>query len=171
MTRKEKNSIDNIKKIEAYEHNLLIQFNSRRKDLDILLTTVMPGQINHIKTILWVNILFIGIGAKLFEHIDFLDAYLISYLFSLSSILILLYSLISHRSIFLGGMKDIATMSHIRDDEYIKVNGIIKALEATCSAENKNVAIIKHYASALYNSTVLTILSFLTFIVMLILNN
>lgn len=58
--------VQNNKIYENYEKNLKLQLESSRKDLDIMLTSIIPNQLTLVKTYLWLNISLIGGLAAIF---------------------------------------------------------------------------------------------------------
>ena len=53
--------MDKDLEVKNYEHNLTMHYEAKRKELDIQLSSSMPGQMSTIKTILWINFLLIGL--------------------------------------------------------------------------------------------------------------
>ena len=163
MNLKESKRLERAAAISDYEHNLRLHLDSKRKDLDILLTSVMPGQVNHIKTIVWINLIYMGIAFKLFDEIVFHTVYLVSYAFSAIAVIIVLSSLLQKRYIRLAGIDDMNRMAKIEDGKYAKVHGLNVVLSSTCRANERNKVVTTHYSKYLFYGTLCTFMSFVSF--------
>lgn len=53
---------DDSYKVKNYESNLKLSYDAVRKDYDNIFTSIMPNQVNLIKTYLWLNTFIIGIA-------------------------------------------------------------------------------------------------------------
>lgn len=70
---------------ENYEKNLKLQLESFRKDLDAMLTSIIPNQLLLVRMYLWLNVSIFGglvaIFANQLKYIHIYDMYAILYIF------------------------------------------------------------------------------------------
>lgn len=156
------------KQIEDYEYNLKIHQESIRKILDIILSTSMPHQVHNIKTILWVNLLFIIISSQILKDIEFEMYHLIFYISVAVSILLMLFALISNRYKWYGGYEDINYSYEIYDKEYPKIDMLGTMIKNDNVAIAGNRKTMNKVAKFMRYSLISTLLAFFSFLVILI---
>ncbi len=106
------------KEVEDYEHNIKIYYEAKRKELDIMLTNSMPSQLSNMKTILWINIVFMALVFQIIKKFPLSDLIIGFYVLSLSSIIIILIAMLTNRTKSYGVHDDINIMSN----NYIDIN-------------------------------------------------
>lgn len=166
MDKKKKEQIDT----HDYEHNLKLYNESIRKDLDIILTSMIPTQKNLMKTLLWLNSSIIGlILATMSKDINIIYV-LIPFIFSFLAILIILLSLKDGRVKYLGSpsIKDIENIS-ITKAKNKKVLGLIAMNESIYHATERNFDSVKKRGAKIGKAITLTIISMASIPLLLIL--
>ena len=156
---------------EAYEHNLKLYFDSKRKDLDILLSTTIPTQKNLMRTILWLNSSFfafiIALISKENIHKFLIIAMSIPFLFSFFAILFILFSLKEGRIKFFGTLQ-LEVINLIAQDENEKIQGLLDMNTSLNLAFNSNAEIVKKRANKIAKATNLTIMSAISIFLIII---
>ena len=152
------------KKHENYEKNLKLQLESFRKDLDVMLTSVIPNQLSLVRMYLWFNAsVFGGLIAIFANQLKYLYAYemqnIIFYIFFFVASCIFLIigcwsSLLAIRKaksrIFPQDMRQ--ELSDIKTNSLEHVNGLNRLISATLDAKNENQKIIEQTAQVLVKS-------------------
>jgi hypothetical protein len=129
------------KKIKIYEDNLKLHYESYRKHLDIQLSTSMPHQIGNIKTILWVNLLFIGLSVQALKDEHFSQVHLLFYVPVTLSIILMLIALLQRRTKWYGTYDNIDYAYEIDNSKYAtsKMIGTLLANVRTAVEENRKI--------------------------------
>ena len=148
---------------ENYEKNLKLQLESSRKDLDIMLTSVIPNQLSLVRMYLWFNASIFGglvaIFANQLKYIHIYDMYAILYvlcfIISCASLIMGCWSALSviskarHRML----PKDMCEeLSKIPTDSLEHVNELNHLISATLDAKKANQENIEQTAHVLVKS-------------------
>jgi len=143
--------------LENYEENLKLYYESLRKDLDIILSSTIPMQKNHIKTILWINATILGLTIALFKD-NFTIALSMPFMFSFLGIFVTLKGLKAGRiKAFCHPVAE--AIENIKPDQYEKINGLIQMISAARKAFEKNENAVEMRAKAISSATNFTIMS------------
>ena len=119
--RKKKQELKNQKEIEDYEENLKLHYESKRKELDIILSSSLPHQINNIKMVLWVNFLFLGLAITVSKIIHFTWIFYSSFACSIIAVICMLIALMRRRSKMYGSIDQLDYVDQeIKDGIYAK---------------------------------------------------
>ena len=149
---------------ENYEKNLKLQLESFRKDLDVMLASVIPNQLSLVRMYLWFNAsVFGGLIAIFANQLKYLYAYEMQYIifyifFFVASCIFLIIgcwsSLLAIRKaksrIFPQDMRQ--ELSDIKTNSLEHVNGLNRLISATLDAKNENQKIIEQTAQVLVKS-------------------
>lgn len=157
-----------------YEKNLLLNFNAITKDIEMIITSVIPTQKNLIQMFLWLNTTLIGVMFVMYDKYGLFLAVkgtlVISFAFSSIAAAIAIDALSG------GKMKTfthipIAVMPEL-SGKYEHVHGLNKMTEAAMDAYQKNSAIVSKRAKSLSGALLFTKLSsiFLLIAMVLVLN-
>ena len=157
-----------MNKVTNFEDNLKLHQESKRKILDIMLSSSMPHQVQNIKTILWMNLLFIGLSSQIFKNIEFNYIHVAFYGFISLSILLMLIALLKNRYKWYGGFDDINYAHDIYDNKFSKSDMIGTLLKNDDIAITKNSEIMKNTAWYMNLSLKSTLVSFVLFLLILI---
>lgn len=150
--------------IDALKENIERHYESKRKELDILLTSSIPHQISNIKMVLWINFLFIGISLKVIEVLKFNGWYLVSYLFSFVAILMLLISLTQRKSKYYGSIDDLDYVyDEIKNDNFPHIKMLSGLLNNTFEATEYNRKTLEGIAKYLRYSIFTTLIAIFSF--------
>jgi hypothetical protein len=113
--------------IQDYEANLKLYNESIRKDLDVILSSIIPTQKNLMKTLLWINSVILGLLTSLIasdiESKIILMSLSIPYFFSFMAIIILLLSLKDGR-VKAFGTPNISDLENIQPSIWAKSQGL-----------------------------------------------
>lgn len=166
--RKKQREEKEFKYIQDYEENLKLHYESKRKELDILLSSSLPHQISNIKMVLWINFLFLGIGAALFKLVQFHGLYLVSYLFSFFAIILMIVALTQRGAKYYGGIDDEDYVKNvIMDSSYPKSKMLAGLLHNTFNAikyNRKTLHILSKYLRRSIYATFIAIITFSIFL-------
>lgn len=148
---------------ENYEKNLKLQLESSRKDLDIMLTSVIPNQLSLVRMYLWFNASIFGgliaIFANQLKYIHIYDMcaipYILFFVISCASLIIGCWSALlairkAKSRIFPQDMCQ--ELSDIKTNSLEHVNGLNCLISATLDAKNENQKIIEQTAQVLVES-------------------
>ena len=148
---------------ENYEKNLKLQLESFRKDLDVMLASVIPNQLSLVRMYLWFNATIFGgivaIFANQLKHIHIYDMYAILYVVcfitSCASLIRGCWSALlairkAKSRIFPQDMRQ--ELQAIKTNSLEHVNGINHLISATLDAKNENQKIIEQTAQVLVKS-------------------
>jgi hypothetical protein len=142
----------------AYEHNLKLYFESKRKDLDIILTSTIPTQKNLMKTILWLNSSILAFTITLLSKqvgIIFLS---IPFLFSFAAIFHILLSLKDGREKTFGTLA-LSEIEKIQQDENEKIQALYDMNTSLDKAFKANALLVEKRAQKIGTATGYTTLS------------
>ena len=151
--------------VENYEYNLKIHYEAKRKELDILLSSSIPTQLSNMKTLLWINFLFIGLILQFIKKFPLSDIVIGFFLFSLLAILFILFAMLTNRSKSYGVHDDIQLMSQYSDDVWTKSRAIYDMLNTVQVSIIDNRKVLLNRAHKMHIATFLT-LAALIFIVL-----
>jgi hypothetical protein len=153
---------------EAYEHNLKLYFESKRKDLDILLGTTIPAQKNLMKTILWLNSSILAITITLLIKKDMQIIFLsLPFIFSSIAIFQILFSLKDGREKTFGTLP-LSEIDKIPQDENEKAQGLYNMNTSLDIAFKANSSLVVKRGSKIGMATNFTILSAISIFTMII---
>ncbi|RXJ90397.1 hypothetical protein CRV01_04355, partial [Arcobacter sp. CECT 8983] len=143
---------------DAFEDNLKLYFESKRKDLDILLTSTIPTQKNLMKTILWLNSSILAFTITLLGKqvgIIFLS---IPFIFSFISIFHILFSLTDGRAKSFGTIP-LENIKKIPQNKNERIQALYDMNTCIDIAFKNNSLIIKKRANKIGLATKYTIVS------------
>lgn len=147
--------------VTNYEVNLKLHYEAKRKELDILLTSSMPTQLSTIKTLLWMNIVMIGLMMQIFRSIPLTALAKGFFLLSIVSICITLAAMLIKRVKSYGVIDDILYSRNLDDTKWTISQGLIDVLAAAHSSIVDNRAVIESRAKLMHIATWFTFLSIL----------
>lgn len=148
------------KEYEAFEANLKLNYEAVRKDLDIVLTSMIPMQKNLVKTYLWLNTTILGVIAAIYHTYGLLyGTLLLPFSASAYAVFISIFALVHGQDKYFGHI-DINAMSKLPSDEMEKVRGLVKMTSAVKEAFEFNKTIVIKRSKYLRNALHMTIASF-----------
>ena len=151
-------------KFENYEKNLKVHYESYRKHLDIQLATSMPHQMNVMKTILWVDLLMLGLFVQVVKDTSFSLVHLLFYVPVSISVSLVIIALLKRRYKYYGTHTDMDLSIKLYDEEFA-VTDMLGTLIKNCSeAIDKNAEIMADIAKFMHTALWSTLLSTLMFI-------
>lgn len=143
--------------VKNYEHNLTMHYETKRKELDTLLTSSMPNQLSNIKTLLWFNVVSMAIFFKLFVTIEHIHK---GYLILVSvSILIAIVAMLVGREKDYGSPEDLTLSSTYDDNDWTKSQFILDMLNVTQTSIEFNRVMVSARAKLMNLSTNFTFVS------------
>lgn len=144
-----------------YEANLKLHYEAKRKELDILLTSSMPTQLSTIKTLLWMNIVMVGLMMQIFRSIPLTTMAKGFFVISIVSICIALAAMLIKRVKSYGVIDDIEYTSKLQDNKWTVSQGLSDMLSAAHGSIMDNRAVIVQRAKLMHIATWLTLFSIL----------
>ncbi|PHM18072.1 MAG: hypothetical protein CJD30_03675 [Sulfuricurvum sp. PD_MW2] len=147
--------------VTNYEANLKLHYEAKRKELDILLTSSMPTQLSTIKTLLWMNIVMIGLMMQIFRSIPLTTIAKGFFLLSIVSICITLAAMLIKRVKSYGVIDDIEYASKLHDNEWTVSKGLADMLSAAHNSIMDNRDVIVQRAKLMHIATWITLFSIL----------
>lgn len=146
---------------EEYEKNLQTYYDILKQDFTILLTSTIPTQKNLLKTLLWLNVTFLGAIFALWKlsaskAIICLSA--LPFAFSIAAIAILLLALYKGRQKAFAA-PSLKTVTSLAGSEYERIQGLLDIIHSLEIAHNHNATIVQERANKLHLATRLTMLS------------
>lgn len=126
--------------LEAYEKNLKLNLEAKRKDFDNISTSIIPSQLNLVKTYMWVTSLSFPIIILIFtkkEHTPDDLTSLFFYLGAVCAISIMFLSLlVIHRTKdrYMAHIEDNDTFANLPQDEQEHTQGLLVMLEITTNS-------------------------------------
>ncbi len=155
--RKKKHDQKNQREIEDYEENLKLHYESKRKELDIILSASLPHQINNIKMVLWVNFLFFGLAITVSKMIHFTWIFYSSFACSIIAVICMLIALMRRRSKMYGSIDQLDYVDQeIEDGIYAKSTMLSGLVHNAFDAVEYNRATLQTLAKYLRKSIVCT---------------
>ncbi len=171
MTQYEKRKIKAREKLEIYEKNLQSWYESLRRTLDTQLSSSMPHQVGTIKTILWVNLLFLGLGFQVMKDRPFVWDDLFLLLPVAASVFALLTALIFHRHKWYGDRGDIDFPHTLYDSKFPRTDLLSALLKDAKTAVDGNSKIMRSIARHMHFSLWSTLLAGVGLAVLVISHN
>lgn len=157
---------DDSYKVKNYESNLKLSYDAVRKDYDNILTSIMPNQVNLIKTYLWLNTFIIGIAVIFIKEQAITPKILCSFIsifalciISMIALVVALYYNKQKKFIFFKP-EDIA---NIKDNKWSYAQGLINLIHETKNAFDLNTEIVKFRAVWIRIGAIFLILAFMAF--------
>lgn len=144
--------------IENREKNLKLHYEAMRKDLDIMLTSMIPTQKNLMKTIMWINAIILGLILNNFLEFKYAFFMIPSFTFSAIAFILIIYSLKKGRSKTLGHI-DTREIEEITENRFETIVGLNKLIVATESAIKNNSEIIESRGKKIADSINFTLMS------------
>lgn len=154
--------------IESFEYNLKIHHDAMQNELNTIIRNTMPSQLNVIKTIMWINVIFLGISLNL-KNIN-LTFYILLFLI-LVTLFMSFYIMIIGRAILYGNSQRIALMKDIKDNKWAKITGFYWMMHNTQRAIRYNAKIIIVRSRFIKYNLILTCLSLFSIGVLFIQTN
>jgi len=160
MNTREINKIND----DNYEHNLKLHYEAQRKDLDIVLSSSMPLQMNNIKTIMWINLLFIGLSLHLMKEFTFSIYYGLFYISSLLAIGLTAYAMTVRQIRYYGSIDDKSFMRKIPEISEAKQLALLYMLDSALTATRENKKTLESRSFWMNISKWLTIFALVSFV-------
>ena len=157
-------------KYSTYEQNLQVHQESKRNILNIMLSTSMPHQLQNIKTILWVNLLFVGLATQYLRDIAFSVYHLLFYIPVVISVSLLLLAMLSKRFKWYGGYDDIDYSYTLYEEEKPHTTMLATLLKNDEIAIKENKKIMKHIATFMHYALWSTLVAFISFVFIVTVN-
>jgi len=157
-------------KYSTYEQNLKVHQESKRNILNIMLSTSMPHQLQNIKTILWINLLFVGLAAQYLRDIHFSVYHLFFYIPVVVSVSLLLVAMLNKRFKWYGGYDDIDYSYTLYEEDKPHASMLATLLKNDDIAIKENRKIMKHIATFMHYALWSTLVAFISFIFIVALN-
>ncbi|MDD3770508.1 MAG: hypothetical protein PHV10_07875 [Sulfuricurvum sp.] len=147
--------------VTNYETNLKLHYEAKRKELDILLTSSMPTQLSTIKTLLWMNIVMVGLMMQIFRSMPLTVMAKGFFLLSIVSICITLAAMLIKRVKSYGVIDDMEYASKLQDNQWTVSQGLADMLSAAHGSIVDNRDVIVQRAKLMHIATWLTLFSIL----------
>lgn len=144
--------------IENREKNLKLHYEAMRKDLDIMLTSMIPTQKNLMKTIMWINAIILGLILNNFLEFKYAFCMIPSFVFSSIAFILIIYSLKKGRSKTLGHI-DISEIESISQNRFEAIIGLQRLISAIEKAIKSNSIIIEDRGKKISDSVNFTLAS------------
>ncbi|QKF72755.1 putative membrane protein [Aliarcobacter faecis] len=145
--------------VESYEHNLKLHYEAKRKELDILLANSLPNQLSNMKTILWINILMIGLITQFIKKFPLSNTFIAFFIFSSLSIVVVLIAMLSNRTKSYGVNDDLEMMNKIKVNQWTKSQGLIDMLHALQESIIDNRKVLVNRGKLMHIATWFTLFS------------
>ena len=142
-----------------YETNLKLHYDAMLNELNTIIRSTIPNQMTTIRTLMWVNVVFIGISLKLFY--DSWSFYLLLFL-STISLGISFYAMNFGRAILYGNAQKRGFMNAINDGIWAKTTGLYFMMYNVQRAIRYNGIIVIRRSRIIRNITVVTFISLLS---------
>ncbi len=168
ILREKEKSDKETKVIEDYEGNLQLHYESKRKELDLLLSSSLPHQISNIKMILWINFLFFGLSASILKDMTFYWYYLISYGLSFLAVMSMMIALMKRRSRMYGSIDQLDYVNEeIQDGAYAKSTILSGLLHNAYTAVEYNRTSLHRLSKYIHFSVITTSMSVMFFFIVI----
>lgn len=132
-----------------YEDNLKLHYEAMANELNTIIRNSLPNQMINVRTLMWVNIVFLGISLKLSNYNWSFYLLLISVF---ASFLLSFYAMIFGRSILYGNSQRRGFMYKVKDGDWAKTTGIYNMMFVVQRAIRYNgMIIIKRSRLIKYN--------------------
>jgi hypothetical protein len=129
MRYREKKFHDEKQDVEGYEHNLHLVLDTYKNELqDINRDRTL--QYGNFKTILWINVVFIGVSIKLLEYHPDNIFFILFGISSFVSILIALLGMLEGQFNAYATMGRPSKMASLKNDRWLKSQGLLSAIYA-----------------------------------------
>lgn len=167
LSKKGELMADKSLEVENYEHNLNIHFEMKRKELDTLLTSSMPGQLANIKTILWFNVVLLALFFKVCED-QILDTLSKGYLIITGvALIIAIFAMLVGREKDYGAPEEMDMANRYEDNDWTKSQFLIDMLNTTQSSIEFNRIMVTKRAKLMNLATIFTFCSTVYFLILI----
>lgn len=126
--------------LEAYEKNLKLNLEAKRKDFDNISTSIIPSQINLVKTYMWVTSLSFPIFILIFTTKKHIPDDLTSLFFyfgavcAISIMFIALFVIHKTKDRYVANSEDNSIFANITQDEQEHTQGLLIMIEITTNS-------------------------------------
>ncbi len=152
---------DKDRDVLDYEYNLKMHYEAKRKELDILLTSSMPHQLNNMKTLLWINFILVGIMLQFIKKFPLLDILIVSFFMSIVAIVIVLLAMLTNRYKEYGVPDDVLHMHQYNDSEWCISQATLDMIATVDDSIKKNRNVLNKRGNMMHLSTWFTLFAIL----------
>lgn len=166
--RKEKEKLE----IEAYEANLKLHYESVKNELDTLIRSSIPLQMSTIKTILWFNIVLLGLSLQIIDKFgSFSGRYTIILLVAAClAIGTALKAMMTGKKIHYGNYLKRTYMMDIPSNKWEKVNGLYRLFHDVSRAVRYNGIVLIRRKRYIRWAMIFSIITMIYFVLLVYIN-
>ena len=153
-------------KLNKYEENLKSHIEIEKSNIETILRVSMPHQLSNIKTILWVNLVLLGLSLSIFYKLPFNLGIVFMWISSFVAITLNVIALLGRRYKIYPEIDKMYAYK-IYDNQYSRSLMLGEILTTIKSAVNSNRNIMAEIAKFMHSSLYLTLASLFFFFVYL----
>lgn len=143
--------------VSNYTNNLKMHLELRRKDLDIMLTSSMPLQFSHMKTLLWLNLLIIGLILNFTQHLNLSDLIVTTLLFAVLAIVVVMTAWLTNRDRSYGSPSEPDLMSRYEDNDWTQAKATLDMIGLVDSSIKENAKVLTNRGKLMHLSAISTL--------------
>lgn len=159
MNTRDRKKIETEKIAADVEANLKLHYDAMLNELNTLIRNTIPNQMTNVRTLMWVNVVYIGISLKL-------SNYNWSFYLLISLVIISLglsfYAMVFGRSVLYGNSQRKGFMHSIQDGVWAKTTGLYYMIHNVQRAIRYNGIIVIKRSRIIRNITIVTFISLLS---------
>ena len=154
-----------LQALKRYEQNLKVHLDLEKSTLETILRVSMPHQLSNMKTILWINLLMIGLSLQLLEKFNFNLFLFIFWFFSFIAVTLIVIAMLQRRYKYYAEIYDPEFAYKLNDNlptSHSKMLG--EALITVIDAIKNNREIMAYLAKYMHASLWFTLGAVLSFL-------
>ena len=155
-----------IQKLKNYQENLKSHIEIEKSNIETILRVSMPHQLSNIKTILWVNLVIIGLSLSVFQKLPFNFGIVFMWISSFIAVILNVIALLGRRYKIYPEIDKMFSYK-IYNNKYSRSAMLGEILTTIKSAINNNRDIMSGIAKYMHASLYLTLSSLFFFFVYL----
>jgi len=156
MNTRELQKIIDEKSVADYEHNIKLHYDAMTNELNTIIRNTIPKQMDNIKTLMWINVIFLGMSLQLK---DFNYWFYILFCCIFVSFAYSFYAMTFGRSILYGNSQKITFMIDVKSGLWCKTHGIYRMMQVVQRTIRYNGMIVIKRSRHIRNIVVLTVIS------------
>ena len=153
-----------LEKLKTYEKNLQSHIELEKSNLETILRVSMPNQLSNIKTILWINLVIIGLSLSIFYKLPFNMGVMFIWIFSFASIALNNIALLGKRY-KIYPLLDINYTYDLYDNKQSRTITLGQILSNIKYAIDENLNVLSWISKFMHISLYLTLCSIFSFFV------
>lgn len=172
MNTRERRKEKEKQNIESFEANLKLHYESLKNELDTLIRSTIPMQMNLIKTVLWFNIVLFGLSLQLVNKVGVVDPIFTgtAFLSTCIAIAVGLQAMVMGKKVHYGNYLKRTYMMSVSETKWAKIDGLYRMMYDISRAIRYNSIVLIKRKRLIRLSMIVSMASLLYFVFLVYFN-